>query len=88
MFRSFKTIIRDFLIYFLVELLLFNTHSTHHRHTKHMLPHDKNAVFINILNILRNEQQQLNEEINEEIPDDGLKGSKHVGLFIKKKCFK
>ena len=25
----------------------------------------------------------LNEEINEEIPDDGLKGSKHVGLFIK-----
>ena len=26
---------------------------------------------------------QLNEEINEEIPDDGLKGSKHVGLFIK-----
>ena len=24
-----------------------------------------------------------NEEINEEIPDDGLKGSKHVGLFIK-----
>ena len=46
MFRSFKTIIRDFLIYFLVELLLF-------------------------------------EEINEEIPDNGLKGSKHVGLFIK-----
>ena len=25
----------------------------------------------------------VNEEINEEIPDDGLKGSKHVGLFIK-----
>ena len=25
----------------------------------------------------------LNKEINEEIPDDGLKGSKHVGLFIK-----
>ena len=24
MFRSFKTIIRDYLIYFLVELLLFN----------------------------------------------------------------
>ena len=22
-------------------------------------------------------------EIKEEIPDDGLKGSKHVGLFIK-----
>ena len=22
-------------------------------------------------------------KINEEIPDDGLKGSKHVGLFIK-----
>ena len=45
MFRSFKTIIRDFLIYFLVE--------------------------------------QLKEEINEEIPDDGLERSKHVGLFIK-----
>ena len=29
------------------------------------------------------EWQQLNEEVNEEIPDDGLKGSKHVGLFIK-----
>ena len=57
-------------------------HSTHHRHTKHMLPHDNNAVFINILNILRIELQQLNEEINEEIPDDGLKRSKHVGLFI------
>ena len=47
MFRSFKTIISDFLIYFLVELLLFNTYS------KHMLPHDNNAVFVNILNILR-----------------------------------
>jgi len=41
MFRSFKTIIRDYLIYFLVE------------------------------------------EINGVIPDDGLKGSKNVGLFIK-----
>ena len=39
--------------------------------------------FINILNILRIEQQQLNEEIKEEIPDDDLKGTKHVGLFIK-----
>ena len=29
--------------------------SAHHRHTKHMLPHDNNAVFINNLNILRNE---------------------------------
>ena len=48
-----------------------------------MLPHDNNAVFINILNILRIEKQKLNEGINEEIPDDGLKGSKHVGLFIK-----
>ena len=48
-----------------------------------MLPHDNNAVFINILNILRIELQQLNEEINEEIPDDDLKRSKHVGLFIK-----
>ena len=48
-----------------------------------MLPHDNNAVFINILNILRNELQQLNEEINKEIPDDSLKGSKQVGLFIK-----
>ena len=28
-------------------------HSTHHRHTKHMLSHDNSAVFINILNILR-----------------------------------
>jgi len=28
-------------------------HSTRHRHTKHMLPHDNIAVFINILNILR-----------------------------------
>ena len=25
----------------------------------------------------------FNEEIKEVIPDDGLKGSKHVGLFIK-----
>ena len=48
-------------------------HSTHHN----------NAVFINIFNILGIEWQQLNEEVNEEIPDDGLKGSKHVGLFIK-----
>jgi len=51
--------------------------------TYSMLPHDNKAVFINILNILRIEWQQLNEEINEEIPDDGLKESKHVGLFIK-----
>ena len=28
-------------------------HSTHHRHTKHTLPHENNAVFINILNILK-----------------------------------
>ena len=48
-----------------------------------MLPHDNNKVFINILNILRIKWQQLNEEINEVILDDGLKGSKHVGLFIK-----
>ena len=27
--------------------------------------------------------KHINEEINEEIPDDGLKGSKHVGSFIK-----
>ena len=26
---------------------------THHKYTKHMLPHDNNEVFINILNILR-----------------------------------
>ena len=39
--------------------------------------------FINILNILGIEWQQLNEEVSEEIPDDGLKGSKHFGLFIK-----
>ena len=64
------------------ELQLTPPHNTHHRHTKHMLPHDNNAVFINILNILRIEYQQLNEEINEEIPNDGLKGSKHVGLFL------
>ena len=94
MFRSFKTIIRDYLIYFLVELLVFNScvsrsttaqASTQHASQvpKHMLPHDNNEVFINILNILRIEYQQLNEEINEVIPDDGLKGSKHVGLFIK-----
>ena len=62
---------------------LTHPHSTHHKYTKHMLPHDNNEVFINILNILRMEQQQLNEEINKVIPDDGLKGSKHVGLFIK-----
>ena len=89
MFRSFKIIIRDSLIHFLVELLysilkmfkifikngnvvmwqhmfcvsvmcavlrcelqLTPQHSTHHRHTKHMMPHDNIAVFINILNIL------------------------------------
>ena len=28
-------------------------HSTHHKYTKHMLPHDNNEVFINILNISR-----------------------------------
>ena len=27
--------------------------------------------------------RQLNEEINVEIPDDGLKGSKYIGLFKK-----
>ena len=48
-----------------------------------MLPHDNNVVFISILNILEIEWQQLSEEINEEIPDDGLEGSKHVGLFIR-----
>ena len=62
MFRSFKTIIRDFLIYFLVELLLFilkmfkifiKTALLSCGSTKHMLPHDNSAVFINILNILR-----------------------------------
>ena len=30
-------------------------HSTHHKYTKHMLSHDNNEVFINILNILRTE---------------------------------
>ena len=35
--------------------MLTPQHSTHHRHTKHMLPHDDNADFINILNILRTE---------------------------------
>ena len=64
-------------------LRLTHPHSTHRKYTKHMLPHDKNEVFINILNILRIKLQQLNKEINEVIPDDGLKGSKHVGLFIK-----
>ena len=34
------------------ELQLTPQHSTHHRHTKHMLPHDNIAVFINILNTL------------------------------------
>ena len=33
--------------------------------------------------VMRAVWRQLNEEINVEIPDDGLKGSKHVGLFIK-----
>ena len=64
MFRSLKTIIRYFLIYFLVELLLFNSFYKYFKHFKNWI-------------------QQLNEEISEEIPDDGLKGSKHVGLFIK-----
>jgi len=35
------------------ELQLTPPHSTHHRHTKLMLPHENNAAFINILNILR-----------------------------------
>jgi len=48
-----------------------------------MPPHDNIAALTNILNILSIEQQQINEEISEGIPDDGLKGSKHVGLFIK-----
>ena len=32
---------------------LTHPHSTHHMYTKHMLQHDNNEVFINILNILR-----------------------------------
>ena len=47
-----------------------------------MLPHNNIAVFINILNILNIEQKQLNEEVNERIPDDDLERSKHVGLFL------
>ena len=34
-------------------------------------------------NLLMANKQNLTITINEEIPDDGLKGSKHVGLFIK-----
>ena len=34
-------------------LRLTRPHSTHHKYTKHTLPHDNNEVFINILNILR-----------------------------------
>ena len=55
---------------------------THHRNTKHMLPYNNIAVFINILNILIIEQKQLNEEVNERIPDDDLERLKHVGLFL------
>ena len=47
-----------------------------------MLPHNNIAVFINILNILSIEQKQLNEEMNERVPDDDLERSKHVGLFL------
>ena len=36
--------------YILLKIIIL-THT--HTHTKHMLPHDNNAVFINILNILR-----------------------------------
>ena len=55
---------------------------THHRNTKHMLPHNNIAVFINILNILSIEWKQLNEEVNERIPVDDLERSKHVGLLL------
>ena len=47
-----------------------------------MLPHNNITVFINILNILSIEQKQLNEEVNERIPEDELERSKHVGLFL------
>ena len=63
----------------ITNLYIFKSHCF----TVHFVSHDNNAVFINILNILGIEWQQLNKEVNEEIPDDGLKGSKHVGLFIK-----
>jgi hypothetical protein len=52
-----------------------------------MLPHNITAVFINnvsfykYLNILIIEWKQLNEEVNERIPDDDLERSKHVGLL-------
>ena len=77
MFQSFKTI-------------MMMRETTAHASTQHASQVHKTYAatwqqwsFINILNILRTEWQQLNEEINEVIPDDGLKGSKHVGLFIK-----
>ena len=35
------------------------------------------------LNILIIEWKQLNEEVNERIPDDDLERSKHVGLFLR-----
>ena len=35
-----------------------------------------------MLKILNNVQKQLNEEVNERIPDDDLERSKHVGLFL------
>ena len=47
-----------------------------------MLPHNNIAVFINILNILSTEYKQINEEVNERIPDDDLERSKHIGLIL------
>ena len=38
--------------------------------------------FYKYLNILIIEWKQLNEEVNERIPDDDLESSKHVGLFL------
>ena len=47
------------------ELQLTPQRRTHHRNTKHKLPHNNITVFINILNILSNVYKQLNEEVNE-----------------------
>ena len=53
-----------------------------------MLPHNNTAVFYQhcrfykYLNILIIEWKQLNEEVNERIPDDDLERSKHVGLVL------
>jgi hypothetical protein len=49
---------------------LRSPHSTHYRHTRHMLPHNHDGHFLNILIIFN--ISNIDKKINEKLPEDDL----------------